>query len=93
MEVSTRLRIRVTPGSKRDGIAGWEGGVLRLRVTAPPLEGKANKAVIALLSRALKLPSGDVQLLRGQRSREKTLVITGLSEAEVRARLGAGGER
>jgi len=85
--VKTRLRVRVTPRARRDEVVGWQGGVLRVRVSAPPLEGKANAAVAKLLAKTLGVPSRDIAIARGERSREKQVVVDGLSEAEVRALL------
>ncbi|HJN91123.1 MAG TPA: DUF167 domain-containing protein [Dehalococcoidia bacterium] len=85
--MKTRLRVRVTPRARRDEVVGWQGGVLRVRVSAPPLEGKANAAVAKLLAKTLGVPSRDIAIARGERSREKQVVVDGLSEAEVRALL------
>lgn len=82
------------PRGGRDAIVGWQEAagsapVLRVRVSAPPVDGKANRALIKLLSRTLGVPSRDVQLTRGQKSRDKTVVIGGLDAAEMRARIDA----
>jgi uncharacterized protein (TIGR00251 family) len=83
------LAVRVTPGSSRDALLGWQGDVLRLSVAAPAERGKANEAVVRLLSIALGLPPQRLHIVRGQTSRQKVIAIEGLDEAEVRARLGA----
>ena len=83
----TRLRVRVQPRAASDTIAGWELGVLRVRVTAPPVEGAANQALIALLARALGVPRAAVSIVRGDRSRDKLVAVGGLSRAEIEARL------
>jgi len=79
--------VRLTPRASRDKIAGWEGDVLRVRVTAPPVEGRANDALLRLLARALDVPTGRLRLVRGQTQRNKVVAIEGLSAEEVRARL------
>jgi uncharacterized protein (TIGR00251 family) len=66
---------------------GWRDGVLRVRVTAPPVDGEANAAVARLLARALRVAPSTVAVIRGGRSRDKHVRITGLSEAELRRRL------
>jgi uncharacterized protein len=81
------LSVRVTPRASRDQIAGWEGDLLRVRVTAPPVEGRANDAVLRLLARALDVPKSRLTLVRGQTQRNKVVAVEGLTEEEVRARL------
>ena len=73
-----RLLIKVTPKASADRIQGWaEGGVLKVSVTAVPEDGKANKAVIALLAKRLKLPKSALIIASGETSRRKTLLIDG----------------
>ena len=81
------LQVRVTPRASQDKIVGWEGDVLRVRVTAPPVEGRANDALLRLLARALDVPTSRLRLVRGQTQRNKVVAAEGLSEDEVRARL------
>ena len=79
----------MTPRSRADGIAGARAdGVIVVRVTAPPEDGKANKAVLKLLCQALRLPVGAVRLVAGGGSREKWVEVDGIEETEVRRRLG-----
>lgn len=87
------LELRVQPGARRAGIVGLEtrddGQVrLKLKVTAPPEDGKANAAVIALLAKALGVAKRDLVLLRGASGRDKTLRIAG--DAELLAQRLAG---
>jgi hypothetical protein len=85
--LTVRLRIKVVPGASRDGVDGWLGEALKLRVRAPPERGKANAAVVRLLADVLGLAPGDVEVLSGHGSPRKVVGIEGLSEAEVRGRL------
>jgi uncharacterized protein (TIGR00251 family) len=85
--MSTAVRVHLTPRSAQDEMLGFEGKVLRARVTAPPVEGRANEALLRLLSDALGVPKSSLRIVRGQRSREKLLAIEGLDAAEVRRRL------
>jgi uncharacterized protein (TIGR00251 family) len=85
--MSTTLRIHLTPRSARDAVLGFEGGVLRARVMAPPVEGRANEALLRLLANALGVPKSSLRILRGERGREKLVAIEGLDAAEVRRRL------
>ena len=88
MSGPVRLRIKVVPGSSRSCIAGWLGDALRVRVTAPPEHGKANAAVEGLLRETLALPAGQVKVSAGHSSPRKVVEIAGLTEAEIRRRLG-----
>ena len=88
------LRVRVQPRASRDGIVGWRDGVLRVRVAAPPVDGRANDAVVALVAAALGLRPPAVRIVRGERSRDKLVSVTGLGADEIQARLrDKGGER
>ena len=77
-----RLPVKVTPKASADRIQGWaedENGerVLKIAVTAVPEDGKANKAVIALLAKRLKLPKSAIEIASGHTARRKTLLIDG----------------
>ncbi len=81
------LAVRVQPRAGRNEVVGWQGAVLRVRVTAAPADGQANRAVIELLADAFGVPRSAVALVSGARSRDK-LVRVGLhSLDELRARL------
>ena len=83
-----RLEIRVTPRASSNRIVGVDAwGRLKVRVTAPPVEGAANQAVIKLVAKALGISRGKVMLIRGETSRNKTLDIDGMSEHELQRRL------
>lgn len=82
------LHLRVQPRASRDEILGWQDGVLRVRVAASPVEGAANAAVLALVSRALDVAPSTVAVVRGVRGRDKLVRVAGLTEADVRTRLG-----
>ncbi|HYB40954.1 MAG TPA: DUF167 domain-containing protein [Candidatus Methylomirabilis sp.] len=81
------LRVRVQPRGGRDAIAGWRDGVLRVRVSAPPTEGRANQAVIELLANSLGVPRSSIRLERGAGSRDKLFRLADCSLEELRARL------
>lgn len=86
-----RITVRLTPRGGRDRVEGWEGPVLRVRVAAPPVDGRANRALVALLAGALGVPAGAVRVVGGERSRKKVVAVRGLGPDEVRRRLGGGG--
>jgi uncharacterized protein len=76
--------IRVTPRASANAIAGERDGSLLVRVTAPPVAGKANHAVVALLAKALSVPRGEVRVERGAAARIKRVSVP--SEAEIAVR-------
>jgi uncharacterized protein (TIGR00251 family) len=76
--------IRVTPRASANTIAGERDGALLVRVTAPPIEGKANDAVVALLAKALKVPRGEVRVERGAAARIKRVSVPSEAEAALR---------
>jgi uncharacterized protein (TIGR00251 family) len=85
-----RLALRVQPGAKRDGLlARLASGEWKVAVSAPPLEGRANEAVVELLSGLLGVKRRQVVVTRGASSRQKLVEVEGLSEAEAEARLAA----
>jgi len=81
------VTVRVIPRAGRQAIE-LENGVLRVRLTAPPVEGAANDALIALFSQRLRLPRRAISLTRGATSRDKLLSIAGISADAFWARLG-----
>lgn len=85
----TTLDVRVTPRASRDQVVGWTDGVLRVRVSAPPVEGKANVALAKLLAKALGVPRRRIAVVRGLRDRNKQVVVEGLTLAQIRERIDA----
>jgi len=85
--VSTRLRVRVSPGARRGGVAGRLGEVWKLRVTAPAEGGRANEAVIRLLADTVDVPRRRVSLVSGHSARDKLVELEGVEAAEVKRRL------
>lgn len=84
-----RLTVHVQPRASRSEITGWRDGALRVRLTAPPVEGAANKALTDFLASALGARRGDVTLVSGHTSRAKVVEFSGLDEAELAARIAA----
>lgn len=83
------LRVHVQPRASRSELVGWREGSLAVRLTAPPVEGAANKACREFLAETLGVRRADVELLSGDKSREKRFRIQGLDEAELRRRIDA----
>ena len=69
------LHVSVMPNAKRTEVDGLHDGALRVRLAAPPIEGRANDALVAWIARQLNVPKRDVELLRGQAGRRKQLAI------------------
>jgi uncharacterized protein (TIGR00251 family) len=81
------LLVRAQPGARRNGVQGEQAGMLKVAVTAPPEDGRANQALVEVLRESLDLKRSQVELLSGQTSREKKFLIRGLKRAELEARL------
>jgi uncharacterized protein len=81
------LPVRVHPGARTNVIAGVHDGALKISLTTPPTDGRANEALIAFLAGQLRIPRARITLLTGATSRSKTLRIAGKSAAEVEAAL------
>ena len=82
------IDMKVVPGARREQISGLLGNRLKVRVSAPPEGGKANKAVCRLMAKKLGIKAGCITLVSGTTSTEKTLRIEGISAEELRKRLG-----
>lgn len=88
----TSLRLRVVPGATRPGVVGRHGDAWKIRVSAPAEDGRANDAVLDLLARTLDLPRRDLRLSVGSASRDKVVLLDGLTEEAVATRLAAATE-
>ena len=81
-----RLAVRVIPRNSRNSIE-WEQETLKVRLTAPPVDGAANEALIALLAERLGLPKRSISIVSGVTGRQKIVEIVGMAEEEVEKRL------
>jgi uncharacterized protein len=86
---STRLRLRISPGSGRAAIVGRHGDGWKVRVTEPPEHGRANDAVLRLLADALSVPRDTLTLVSGHGGRDKIIELAGLGPALVERRLSS----
>jgi uncharacterized protein (TIGR00251 family) len=77
------LSIRIQPRASRNEIVRQEGGGLKIRLTAPPIDGAANEALVKFLADALSVSRSRVEIVSGHTSREKIVRITGMNEAQV----------
>lgn len=92
MAGGTRLRLRVKAGARRAGLLGVHDGALKLAVTTAPEKGKANRSVLKLLARTLELEAGSIEILTGQTSQDKTILVplpTDVLERRVAAALAS----
>lgn len=87
-----QVPVRVIPRSSRN-VLEWEEGAIKARLTAPPVDGAANAALIALLAETLSLPKRAVTLIRGATGRQKIVEIEGLEQAEIIQRLSASSQK
>ena len=77
------LLLKVTPNAGRNEIAGLRSGVLQVKIAAPAEGGKANRELIAFLSRTLKVKKSAINIVRGETSRHKAINIEGMSREEI----------
>ena len=80
--------VKVHPRAKKNAITGELGDALKLSLTSPPLEGRANEACIEFFAKLLKVPRSSVTIASGQSRRNKVIRVSGVSAAEVRSRVG-----
>ena len=83
----TDLAIRLQPRARRDEVVGERAGAIVIRVTAPPVDGKANAALCAFVARAAGVSRSRVEVVRGQTSRDKVVRVAGVSELTLRTAL------
>ena len=86
---STLLKIRLIPRASKNEVVGFSKEILKVRVCAPPIEGRASRDLAKLLSRVVGVSAGDIQIEKGQNSRKKLVTIQCLTRKEVLSRLGA----
>lgn len=84
---SILISVKVQPNASRNEVTGFSGDQLTVRVTAPPVEGKANRALVELLSDVLGVSRGRIEVVRGHTSRKKVVAVSGLSRDELTERL------
>lgn len=83
------IKLRVVPNARRTEVVGDYGEAIKIKIHAPALEGKANAALLDFLAERLRVAAGGVELIAGEKSRDKTVAVSGLSAEEVRKRLSA----
>jgi uncharacterized protein (TIGR00251 family) len=83
----TDLGVRLPPRARRDEVVGERAGAIVVRVTAPPVDGKANAALCAFVARAAGVPPSRVSVVRGQTARDKIVRVDGVDEAVLKTAL------
>ena len=82
-----KIALRVYPNASRNEVAGFADGVLRVKVSAPPIKGKANRELVDFFSQLLGVGKGSINIIKGATSRNKVVAIGGLDREEIMARL------
>ncbi len=86
------LTLHIQPGAKKTEVVGRHGDALKLRLAAPPVDGKANEALITFLAKILGMPKAQISLVAGQTSRSKRVSIIGATAAEIELKLLPAGK-
>lgn len=82
-ELSVILSVRIQPRSSKNSFTRMEDGSLKIRLTAPPVDGAANEALVKFLSDILSIGKSQIEIISGHTSREKRVKLSGMSEADV----------
>lgn len=88
MPGGVQLQLHVQPGASRTGLAGLHGDALKVRVAAPPAEGRANRELLAYLAELLGVARARIELVKGESGRRKTVMVQGIEIEEASRRLG-----
>jgi uncharacterized protein (TIGR00251 family) len=84
---TTRVRLRISPGSRKTELAGRHGDGWKVRVSAPPEDGRANDAVLELLAKRLGLPRRALSIVSGHKARDKVVEMSGIDAQEAERKL------
>ncbi len=82
-KTTVHIMVKLSPRSSRNQIIGKEGDYYKIKVTTPPVGGKANKSLINLLSKKLGVPKGSIEIISGKGSRLKSILINGIPQNEA----------
>ena len=81
------MEVRLKPRGSREELIGLRDGVLQAKVTAPPVDGRANRALCKLIAKRVGVAPSRVSVVRGEKSRDKVVQVDGMDEAELHAAL------
>ena len=79
------IKVHANPKSSKNQVVGWKDDVLYIKITAPPVEGAANEAIVKFLAKELNIKKGQVTLSSGDHSREKRFLIKGVTLEEIKS--------
>jgi len=82
-QIKTDIRIKLLPRSSKSQVMGKEGEFYKVKVNSPPVDGEANKELIFLISKRLRIPKGSIEIISGKTSRMKVVRVTGIDEKSV----------
>lgn|GEM_PF-949479 len=82
-ELKTEIRVKLLPRSSKSRIMGIEGEFYKVKVNSPPVDGEANKELISLVSKRLRIPKGSIEIIAGKTSRMKVLRVLGIDAESV----------
>lgn len=85
--VKAEISVRVHPNAARNEVTGVIDGIFQVRVSAPPVKGKANKELVAYLSRFLGVSKSQIDIIKGHTTRKKIIAIDGLTQEDITKRL------
>ncbi len=88
VEGGLRLPVRVIPRSSRNQLAGEQDGALKVKITAPPVDGEANQALVNFLAEYLKVAKKNIKIIKGETSKTKIIEISGINKEELIIRTG-----
>lgn len=83
VNLQSRIKVKVLPRSSRNQIIGKEGDLFKVKLTSPPVAGKANKALIEFLAKKLRIPKAHIEIKSGKSSKLKSILIHGLTLEEI----------
>jgi hypothetical protein len=87
-QILTRLIVQAQPNARQNEVTNFAGGILHIRIAAPPVKGKANEELIKFFGRLLGISRDNIKIEKGMTSKRKVIAINGLSQAESLERLG-----
>jgi uncharacterized protein (TIGR00251 family) len=79
------IQIRVLPRSSRCEVVGIQDGALKIKITSPPIEGKANDECVRFLADQLKIKKSQIEIIAGRKARKKTVIVSGIKKADLEA--------
>ena len=89
---TVRIAVRVRPGARKNAVLGRREDTWRITLKAPPIDGRANRACVEYLAKLLGVKRSAVSIVKGEKSRDKVIQISGLVQGDVQAKLQAAGE-